>query len=45
MLFVLAAAAIVANQVMEQPKESAFGLGIVLLGVPAYLIWNRKRQD
>ncbi len=45
LLFVLAAAAIVANQVMEQPKESAFGLGIVLLGVPAYLIWNRKRQD
>jgi APA family basic amino acid/polyamine antiporter len=42
-LFVLAAAAIVANQVLEQPKESAFGIGIVLLGVPAYLLWNRKR--
>jgi APA family basic amino acid/polyamine antiporter len=44
-LFVLAAAAIVANQVLEQPKESAFGLGIVLLGAPAYMLWNRKRQD
>jgi len=43
-LFVLAAVAIVANQVMEQPKESAFGLGIVLLGVPAYMLWSRKRQ-
>lgn len=43
-LFVLAAVAIVGNQVVEQPVESAVGLGIVLLGAPAYLLWNRSRR-
>jgi APA family basic amino acid/polyamine antiporter len=42
-LFVLAAAAIVGNQVIEQPMQSALGLGIVLLGAPAYLLWKRGR--
>lgn len=41
-LFVLAAAAIVVNQVIEQPVQSALGLGIVLLGAPAYALWKRS---
>jgi len=41
-LFVLAAAAIVLNQVMEQPVQSALGLGIVFLGAPAYVVWKRR---
>jgi APA family basic amino acid/polyamine antiporter len=40
-LFVLAAVAIVGNQVVEQPVQSAYGLGIVLLGVPAFWLWRR----
>ena len=39
-LFLLAAAALVVNTVATQPKESAIGIGIVALGVPAYLIWR-----
>ena len=42
LLFVLAAAAIVVNQVMEEPVQSAVGLGIVFLGAPAYLLWRRS---
>jgi basic amino acid/polyamine antiporter, APA family len=41
-LFLLAAAALVINTVMTQPKESAIGIGIVLLGVPVYFIWRSR---
>ena len=35
-LFVLASFAIVVNQVLSSPGESAFGLSLVLLGLPVY---------
>lgn len=41
-LFVLSTAAIVLNQVIAQPLESASGLLFVLLGLPVYYIWARK---
>jgi APA family basic amino acid/polyamine antiporter len=41
-LFVLAAAAIVLNTIIEQPGQSAIGIGMVLLGAPAYLVWRRR---
>ncbi len=41
-LFALSAFAIVANQVLADPTESALGLGFVLLGIPVYLAWGRK---
>lgn len=40
-LFVLSAAAIVGNRMLEQPRQSLLGIGAVLLGVPAYLAWTR----
>ena len=40
-LFVLAAAAIVLNTMYSQPKQSAIGIGVVLLGAPAYLVWRK----
>ena len=42
-LFVLAAAAIVLNTMISQPKQSAIGIGVVLIGGPAYLIWRKGR--
>ena len=42
-LFVLAAAAIVINTIVEQPRQSAIGIGVVLLGVPAFLAWRSRR--
>jgi len=42
LLFILAAGAIVVSTVVEQPLQSALGIGIVLLGLPAYFLWRRS---
>jgi APA family basic amino acid/polyamine antiporter len=43
-LFVLSAAAIVVNTLFAQPKQALLGLGVVLLGTPAYYLWRRKER-
>ncbi len=43
LLFIAAAAALALNTIATQPARAGIGLGIVLLGAPAYLIWRRKR--
>lgn len=43
-LFILAAAALVINTIATQPVRAAVGLGIVLLGAPAYLIWRSRKR-
>ena len=43
-LFVLAAAALVLNTIFEQPGRAFAGIGIVLAGVPAYLLWRGKLE-
>jgi APA family basic amino acid/polyamine antiporter len=40
LLFLLSAAGIVLSTIFGQPRRAAAGLGIVLLGAPAYLIWR-----
>jgi APA family basic amino acid/polyamine antiporter len=42
LLFILAAALLVINTIVRQPGRAAVGLGIVLLGAPAYAIWRRR---
>lgn len=39
-IFVLAAAALVVNTIVSRPQGAAEGLGIVLLGLPAYFYWR-----
>lgn len=43
-LFVAAAGAIVINTLVSQPLESLLGIGVVLLGMPAYLLWTRNAR-
>jgi APA family basic amino acid/polyamine antiporter len=43
-IFVLASFLIVVNQIVSDPRESAIGLGVVALGLPAYYLWVRYRQ-
>ena len=43
LLFVASSAAIVVNQMITQPVESAMGLLLVLAGVPTYFLWAKKR--
>ncbi len=40
-LFVLASLLLVVNSLVETPVESLLGLGLVALGIPAYLWWRR----
>ena len=40
LLFIVAAAALVLNTIVTQPLRAVIGLGIVLLGTLAYLIWR-----
>ncbi len=42
LLFIAAAAALALNTVATQPARAAVGIGIVLVGAPAYLIWRSK---
>jgi len=41
-LFVVAAAGVVVNTLFTQPTVSLAGLGILLLGVPAFYAWRRR---
>jgi APA family basic amino acid/polyamine antiporter len=42
LLFVASAAGLVVNTMAAQPVRAMIGLGVVLLGSPAYLIWRRR---
>ena len=43
-LFAIACFAIVAATVYNFPRNSAIGLGIMLAGLPAYLLWSRSAR-
>jgi APA family basic amino acid/polyamine antiporter len=44
-LFVAAAASLVANTVLTQPREAAVGLSALASGVPAFLFWRRRSRS
>jgi amino acid transporter len=44
-LFVAAAAYLFFNSLIEAPRQSFLGLGLILLGVPAYLLAARRRRS
>ncbi|MEE8524222.1 MAG: hypothetical protein V3T72_09850, partial [Thermoanaerobaculia bacterium] len=44
-VFMLSAFAIVANQIAASPGESLQGLGLVLIGLPVYVVWNRFSKN
>ena len=43
-VFIVGALTVVVNQVLDQPGESALGLGMVLLGIPVYYTWVRPNR-
>jgi basic amino acid/polyamine antiporter, APA family len=45
LLFIAAALFISLNTLMFQLRDSLIGLGIILLGAPAYLYWRSRRGD
>lgn len=44
-LFVAAAAYLFFNSLIEAPRQSFLGLGLILLGVPVYLLAARRRRS
>jgi basic amino acid/polyamine antiporter, APA family len=44
-LFIVASALIVLNEVAARPLDSALGLGIVLAGLPVFLFWSRAARS
>ncbi|MEO8336119.1 MAG: amino acid permease [bacterium] len=41
-IFIVSTAAIVINQVLNEPVSSAIGLGLVVAGLPVYYVWARR---
>ena len=41
-VFITSSAVIVINQIVRTPIEAAFGLGLVLVGLPVYYVWVRR---
>jgi len=44
-VFVVSSFAIVANQVVSSPAESAAGLALVAAGLPVYVLWVKRRNE
>jgi APA family basic amino acid/polyamine antiporter len=43
-IFILFSLYLVVATLIESPRDSLFGLAIILLGLPAYFYWNRKKR-
>ena len=43
LLFVAACLLLVGNTLVEKPAESGIGLGFLVVGIPAFLFWRRRR--
>jgi basic amino acid/polyamine antiporter, APA family len=43
-IFVLFSLYLVVATMIESPRDALFGLAIILLGLPAYFYWNRKKR-
>ena len=41
-VFIVSAAVIVINQILNEPADSMWGLGLVLAGLPVYYLWARR---
>jgi APA family basic amino acid/polyamine antiporter len=45
LLFIVASLGIVFNQIRANPRDSAVGLGLLLLGLPVYFVWSPDRRQ
>ena len=44
LIFILASSGILLNTLFEKPVEALAGIFLTLLGIPAYLFWQRKKR-
>ena len=43
-VFVLVCWVVVINTIYKYPKNSLLGMGVLVLGLPVYAFWARKRK-
>jgi len=43
-VFILFSIWLVSNTIIEAPRDAAIGAGIILLGLPVYFYWKKKRK-
>lgn len=43
-IFILFSLYLVFDTIIENPRDALIGLGIILLGLPAYFYWNRQKN-
>jgi APA family basic amino acid/polyamine antiporter len=43
-LFVMGAVILLVSTAVDRPRESLMGIGLILLGLPFYFYWNKKRK-
>jgi len=43
-IFIIFSLFLVSNALIKDPRDSAFGLGIIALGLPAYFYWRREHE-
>ncbi len=43
LVFVATAAFLVINTILNSPRDAIIGTGFILLGVPVFVLWNRRR--
>jgi APA family basic amino acid/polyamine antiporter len=44
-LFILASVGILLNTLLAKPVESLSGVGLIVIGLPAYYFWRRRRKE
>ena len=44
LVFIASVVAFVMNTIIAEPVRAALGIGMVVAGVPAYLVWRRRRN-
>ena len=42
LVFLLASVAMLGNAVVEEPAQTLFGFGVILLGIPVFWFWKRR---
>lgn len=44
-VFLVVTAWLILRTIWDNPKQSAIGLGLILIGLPVYLIWSKRDRD
>lgn len=45
LVFVIAAALLVLNTIVAEPRRAALGIALVITGAPVYMVWGRRKKE